>query len=82
MKGKGTKELEHLKFLSLKRQEATSKSVTITEKKENNMLDKSRTLIRGIHPQKLPLLLTLQINQSFNVRFRFKKILLFLDDCK
>ena len=32
MKGEGIKELEHLKSLSLKIQEATSKSVAITEK--------------------------------------------------
>ena len=38
------------------------------EKVENNMLDKSYTSTRDISLQKLPLLLTLQMNQSFNVR--------------
>ena len=53
MKGSGTKGLEE--SLSLKIQEATSKSVAITEKEEkkNNMSDKWYTPSWGTYIQKL-----------------------------
>ena len=67
----------------MKIQEATSKSVVITEKRKNNV----RQIIyinQGIYPQKLPLLLTLQINHQFSdIRFvESAKIPLFLNDCE
>ena len=65
--GRGAKELKQLKSLALKIQEA---------KKENKMSDKSYITTRGINPQKLPLLLTLLMNQLFSVTFQLKKILL------
>ena len=52
MKGRGTKKLDQLKYLSLKIQEPTSKDNAITKKKENNMSDKS--LNRRNCLQKLP----------------------------
>ena len=67
MKGKVTKELEQLKSLSLKIQEVTSKNVAVTDKNEDNMLD---IPTRGIYLQKLLLLLTWQMNQSFSVMFQ------------
>ena len=73
MKGKVAKELEQLQSLSLRTQEAMSISVVITEKKDNFMLDKSYTSTRDIYLQKLPLLLTLQMNQSLSVRYNDKK---------
>ena len=65
MKGTGTK--EQLKFLSLKIEEATSKSVAITEKKIGKpYIIQIISINHGLCLQKLPLLLTLQVNQSFN----------------
>ena len=66
MKGKGTK--EQLKFLSLKIEEAMSKSLTITEKKGKQYAIQIVNINHGLYLQKVPLLLTLQINQSFNGR--------------
>ena len=77
IKGRGMKELEQLKSFSLKIQEATSKNVVITEK-EKGMCQASHIAIptRGIYLHKLPLLLTLQMNQPFSVMFQLLKILL------
>ena len=73
MKGRVAKELGQLQSLSLRTQEAMSISVVITEKKGNFMFDKSYTSTRDIYLQKLPLLLTLQMNQSLSVRYNDKK---------
>ena len=57
--GKGYKRIRTIKFFfSLKIQEATSKSVAVTEKKENNMSNILYVPTKGIDLQKIPLLLT------------------------
>ena len=67
MKERSSKELEQLKHLSLKIDKAPTKNVAITEK--NNMSGKSYVPTMGIciYLQKLSLMLTLQMNQSFNM---------------
>ena len=70
MKGRGTKELEQLKSLSLKILEAMPKRAAITEKKRKQYVRQIIYINQGNLPTKLPLLLTLQMNQSFNVRFQ------------
>ena len=62
MKRRGTKELKQVKSLSLKIQEAKS-NVAITEKKKGKMPNKSYIPSRCIYLQKLPLIMTLGINQ-------------------
>ena len=73
MNERGTKELKQLKHLSLKIQEATPKNIVITEKK-NNLSDKSFLPTRDIYLQTLPLILSLQMNYSFNKMFHLTKI--------
>ena len=71
MKEGGTKQYEQLKHMSLKIQEVTPINVANTEKKrENNISDKLYIPARGIYLQKLPLKLTLQLNQWFNIIFQ------------
>ena len=66
MKERSSKELEQLKHLSLKIDKAPTKNVAITEK---NMSGKSYVPTMGIciYLQKLSLMLTLHMNQSFNM---------------
>ena len=54
MKERGTKKIQQWKHLSLK----MSKNVTTTEKKKNNISDKSYVPTRGVYLQKLPHVLT------------------------
>ena len=71
MKEGGTKQYEQLKHMGLKIQEVTPIYVANTEKKrKNNISDKLYIPARGIYLQKLPLELTLQLNQWFNIIFQ------------
>ena len=60
------KELEQLRSLSLKIQEAISKSVVITEKKGKQYV-RQIICINQVH---LPTRFTVQMNQSFSVMFQ------------
>ena len=62
MKGRSTKELEQLEHLRLKVQKASSKNVAVTEK--------PYIPIKDSYLRKLPLILTLQMNQLFNMMFQ------------
>ena len=53
MKGRGTKELKQLESLSLKTQEATSKSVSITEKKGKKYVRQIIYINQGHLPTKV-----------------------------
>ena len=57
MKGRGTKDLEQFKKMSLEIQEAPSKIVAITgkkKKKKGNVSNQSYIPTRGIYLQKIP----------------------------
>ena len=67
--GRGTKELEQLKGLSFKIQEATLKSIAITERKGKYIRQIKFTNQRHL-PRKVTLILTLQMSKSFNMMFQ------------
>ena len=72
MKGRDTKELEELKSLSLKMQEATSKKCDHLKKGKQYVRRISYIPTRGIYLEKVPLLLILQMFQLFSVMFQFQ----------
>lgn len=72
--GKGYEELEQLKSFSLKIQGTTS-SVAITERKGKQYVRQIMYINQRHYLQKLPLLLTLQVNQPFSVMFQLLEII-------
>ena len=69
MNGRDNKDLEQLKRLRLKLQDVTSKNIVITEKKEKQYARQTYISTRYIYLQTLPLILTGQMNQPFNMKF-------------
>ena len=68
--GKGNEGIRPIKLFEFENTRGESqKMLPSLRKKESDMSDKSY-IPNGICLQKLPLLLTLQINKSFNVKFQ------------
>ena len=68
--GKGYEGIRTIKIFEFDNTRSYFKELRSPRKKEKNMLDKLYTSTRGIYLQKLPLILPLQMNQSFNVSFK------------
>ena len=76
--GKGNEGIRPIKLFEFENTRGESqKMLRSLRKKESDMSDKSY-IPNGIYLQKLPLLLTLQINKSSNVKFQLEKILLWV----
>ena len=73
LKGRGTKELEQLKNWVWKTRSDVKKCCHYWEKKVEQYVGKWNIPIRGLYLQKLPLISTSQMNQSFHMMFQLQK---------